>query len=563
MTISTQGSRNDFKGNNCTKAFAFTFEIVADSDVDVYVDNCLKTLTADYTVSGAGAATGGTVTFVTAPGCNTIIALVRDLPLTQAVDYDENDAFPAAIHEDALDKLTMLIQQVKEFATRTWRFAAGSQRAAAGYTLDEPVASRYPRVKGDCTGIEFVALTTAGTYADPVTTKGDLIVGSEIGCQERLGITSGRTLAADPNTGKPSWQPGLAVMLTNKLDAALAAGDVVGVDKGCDRAVVAANAQGCDRLFVVVPANVGDDCLALFHFHGLVRDVRASGCINRGYYVRKASSTQSLECTGIEMGVGASPAGALGVAITQAAGGLVDVIFWGRPEASHATLQVELTNKLDADLAAGDVVAIDAGCDRAVVAANAQSCQRLFVVAPRPISDDCLALFHVTGLIRQVKSTGTIARGRYVRKSATAQAVEDAGAAIGVPSIPPLGSLGIAVTAAAGGFVDVVLFGAPTFVNPEALVKAWGTAQSDGTLVESFNIASITDGGTGIVTWTWDRDFANANYAVITTSQGAAGIANVDNANAPAAGSAQTRYYNEAGTLTDPNAMHVMAAGDQ
>ena len=69
MTISTTANRQDFTGNNCTKAFAFTYKILAQTDLEVYVSNCQKVITTDYTVSGVGAATGGTVTFVTAPGC--------------------------------------------------------------------------------------------------------------------------------------------------------------------------------------------------------------------------------------------------------------------------------------------------------------------------------------------------------------------------------------------------------------------------------------------------------------------------------------------------------------
>lgn len=342
MTISTQASRQDYTGNGCTKAFAYTFKIIAGTDLDVFVGGCQKLITTDYTVSGAGAETGGTVTFVTAPSCNLAVAIVRDVPYTQATDYPENDPFPALSHEDALDKLTMLVQQIKEFATRSWRFAAGSARAAAGYTVDEPVASKFVRIKSDCSGVDYVALEACGTYINPITTKGDLLVGTD-GSQERLAISAGRTLVADPDTGKPSWQPGLSVQFTNKLDLALTAGDVVAVDKGCDRAVVAADAQACQRVFVVAPAAIGDDCLALFHYYGLIRDVKSTGCVDRGFYVRKSATARAVECTGTEMGVAAPPAGALGVAVTQAAGNLVDVIFWGAPAAGATDKLIDLS----------------------------------------------------------------------------------------------------------------------------------------------------------------------------------------------------------------------------
>lgn len=360
MTISTQASRQDYTGNNCTLVFPYTFKILVTSDLDVFVSGCQKLLTTDYTVSGAGSETGGSVTFVTAPGCTLAVAIVRDIPYTQATDYPEDGPFPAAAHEDALDKITMLAQQVKELVTRTWRFAAGSPRAAAGYVVDEPVANKFVQIKADCSGINYVALEACGTYVNPITTKGDLLVGTD-GGQERLAVSAGRTLVADPITGKPSWQPGLTVQLTNKLDAALVAGDVVAVDKSCDRAVVAANAQGCERVFVVAASAIGDDCLALFHFSGLVRDVKSIGTIARGQYIRKSATSQAVEDAGAAAGVAGPPAGTIGQAVTAAAGNLVDAIFWGMPSGGRKAILVFTSSVYG--VAANSTVYLGASCD--------------------------------------------------------------------------------------------------------------------------------------------------------------------------------------------------------
>jgi hypothetical protein len=56
---------------------------------------------------------GGTCTFATAPANLSTVTMFRDIPLTQETDYTNNDAFPAESHEDSLDKLTMLIQQLQ------------------------------------------------------------------------------------------------------------------------------------------------------------------------------------------------------------------------------------------------------------------------------------------------------------------------------------------------------------------------------------------------------------------------------------------------------------------
>lgn len=332
MTISTTANRADYTGDNCVKVFAYTFKILADTDLDVFVAGTQQTLTTNYTVSGAGAETGGSVTFVTAPGCNLAVAVVRDVPYTQQTDYNEGSAFPAASHEDALDKLTMLAQQVKELATRSWRFAAGSVRAATGYTVDEPQASKYARIKSDCSGVEYVALTACGTYADPVTTKGDLIVGGDTGGQERLGIASGSTLVASPLTGKPSWQPGLMVSLTNNTDGQADAGRIFAVSMECNSTFVAADVDGCGRVMVVSPESVGDDCLAVMLFAGGPVTMLAQGAIARGEYVKKGSTVGAVQTTCVPMThFRPVPKGAVGIALSHAAGNCVTMLKFPAP----------------------------------------------------------------------------------------------------------------------------------------------------------------------------------------------------------------------------------------
>ena len=119
MTITTTTSKVTYTGNNITTVFAYTFKIFADSEIKVYVDAVLKTLTTHYTVSGAGTASGGNVTFTSGntPGTGAKVVILRNIAKTQVTDYVENDSFPAETHESALDKLTMLVQDVNNTVT--------------------------------------------------------------------------------------------------------------------------------------------------------------------------------------------------------------------------------------------------------------------------------------------------------------------------------------------------------------------------------------------------------------------------------------------------------------
>jgi hypothetical protein len=120
MTVSSTTSRNEYNGNGSTDTFAYTFRILDQDHIAVYVDDVLQTITTGYTVTDVGVSGGGDIIFTTAPATGTAnVIFLRAVPLTQETDYVENDPFPAESHEDALDKLTMIVQQQQEQLDRT------------------------------------------------------------------------------------------------------------------------------------------------------------------------------------------------------------------------------------------------------------------------------------------------------------------------------------------------------------------------------------------------------------------------------------------------------------
>lgn len=97
--------------------------------------------------------------------------------------------------------------------------------------------------------------------------------------------------------------------------------------------------------------------------------------------------------------------------------------------------------------------------------------------------------------------------------------------------------------------------------------KFWLRCGVAADITDSFNITSLTDTSTGIVTVTIDRDFANTTYVV--NGLGVAGsyrIVIVD-ATGIAAGSFQANCFtvdtNGAGVLTDPTTWMLVGFGDQ
>ena len=127
MTISSTTTKNSYSGNGSTTAFAYGFYIPTSTDIQVIERSATGTETVkaegtgstNYGISGVGSASGGTVTMVTAPASGVTLVLRRSTAQTQGTDYVANDPFPAETHEAALDKLTIIGQDLQEQVDRS------------------------------------------------------------------------------------------------------------------------------------------------------------------------------------------------------------------------------------------------------------------------------------------------------------------------------------------------------------------------------------------------------------------------------------------------------------
>ena len=178
MTVSTTTNRASYSGNGSTDAFAYGFKIFADADLTVIIRTdstgveTTKTLTTHYTVSGAGSSSGGNVTFTTGniPASGETIVILRELTLTQGTDYVANDPFPAESHEDALDRLTMITQQLAEETGRSLKLSQTNTIATAEFTVG--AADRANKILGFDTNGDLAIFQEIGTFkgTDATTT---------------------------------------------------------------------------------------------------------------------------------------------------------------------------------------------------------------------------------------------------------------------------------------------------------------------------------------------------------------------------------------------------------
>jgi len=123
MTVATATNIERFTGDNTTGPFSPSYLLLDADHLEVYVNDVLQTKGTHYSVSNIGdpPTAGFDVTFEAGqePASGTTVTIQRVVPYTQETDYLENDPFPAAAHETALDKLTMLCQQLKRAVGRT------------------------------------------------------------------------------------------------------------------------------------------------------------------------------------------------------------------------------------------------------------------------------------------------------------------------------------------------------------------------------------------------------------------------------------------------------------
>ena len=140
MTVTSTNQKVQFNGNGSTTVFAYNFKIFASSDLSVILRSAAGTetvqqLTTNYTVSGVGEASGGNVTMGTAPASGTTLTILRVQPNLQGLDLVPNDPFPAGSMEDALDKLTFMVQTHDEEIGRSIKASKTNVIADSEFTV--------------------------------------------------------------------------------------------------------------------------------------------------------------------------------------------------------------------------------------------------------------------------------------------------------------------------------------------------------------------------------------------------------------------------------------------
>ena len=169
MTISNETVSVSHNGNASTSLFAISgISFVDNADIDVHIRDvgesppteALKTITTHYFMTdGSGNQTNPAthIKFDTGsghsiPAADQKVVIKRKIDLTQSTDYVSGASFSADSHESALDKLTLLIQQMQEQLSRSLLFPE-TYSTLSNVKLPEPENGAVIKWNADSTAL--------------------------------------------------------------------------------------------------------------------------------------------------------------------------------------------------------------------------------------------------------------------------------------------------------------------------------------------------------------------------------------------------------------------------
>jgi hypothetical protein len=222
-----------------TGPYAFTFEILSQTDIAVYKASTLLTLTTDYTVTINANGTGSVTLVVTAGADNITIVGAKNIQRT--TDFTTGGDLFANTLNDELDNQTIFIQQVAETAERglkapvtdptdiAMNLPAKADRASKYLAFDangnpiatagtsEPVsfgtmstqnANAVAITGGTITGITDLAVADGGTGASTFTSDAVLLGNGTSAFQTVAPSTNGNVLTSNGTTWISAAAPG-------------------------------------------------------------------------------------------------------------------------------------------------------------------------------------------------------------------------------------------------------------------------------------------------------------------------------------------------------------------
>ncbi len=249
MTVSSTTTKKSANGDGSNDTFPYDFKIFDDDDITVVIRTdstgaeATKTKTTHYTVTGVGSASGGNVVFTSGniPVSGETVVLLRNTARTQLTDYVANDPFPAESHEDALDKLTLITQELEEEIGRSLKVSQTNIIATSEFTDD--ATARANKVLGfDGSGdlqvtagkVDTITSSVSAVSAGGTPTASATYTASSGALALAFGLVTGNTGATGNTgpTGAAGSNAGLALTFSNSTSDADPGGGKLAFNNG-------------------------------------------------------------------------------------------------------------------------------------------------------------------------------------------------------------------------------------------------------------------------------------------------------------------------------------------
>jgi hypothetical protein len=253
MTISSSTRRaGPYDCDGVDTTFNFSFKVFSAADVKVTLTNPagVDTVISSYSVTlnpDQDATPGGFITTVATYGIGNRITITGAMPETQGTSIPNAGGFFPKVIEAALDKLTILVQQLRDESNRSFRAGVTSPGVV---DVQPGVANSLIGWNATATGIENKALTTTALISGPsdadktvqINGAGVPVLNAPAAARAALGATAtGAALftAADAAAGRAalsasqSFPQPAAVTTTSGNNR-----DLIGIPAGARRVVL-------------------------------------------------------------------------------------------------------------------------------------------------------------------------------------------------------------------------------------------------------------------------------------------------------------------------------------
>ena len=149
--------RIQYVANGNLKKYEFPFAIFKTSDVDVYLDDKLLTI-SEYEVSVEPDIEGGSISFKVAPANGKVITIARNLSIERTTDFQEGGALRANVLNDELDYQIACQQQIADSLNRSMVLPPYAVDTDVDLTLPTPSAGKAIVWNADGTNLENSAI---------------------------------------------------------------------------------------------------------------------------------------------------------------------------------------------------------------------------------------------------------------------------------------------------------------------------------------------------------------------------------------------------------------------